>query len=121
MSVPVLFNAFELTIFCILGGLSAAGIVLGFSLIAYLVDTDKLGRSIAINNTFIVLGGCFAQVVFGAVKNISIIRLQFLDGIDIHYYDGLLFLLVFTLLSLLSISYIIFKMPRKEPLQVSSN
>ena len=54
MCIPVLFSYPQIMLVVVLGGISATGVILSFSLIPRLVDVGSCGTAVAINNTFVV-------------------------------------------------------------------
>ncbi|MCX7117024.1 MAG: MFS transporter [Legionellales bacterium] len=105
MAQPYLFSYWGLTLFSIFGGISASGIIIAFSLIPSLIESNYHGTGVAINNTFVVLGGYAGQTLFGVLVNkMDISRyLNILEGshIEPYHYSALLIYLLFTLFALI--------------------
>lgn len=119
MCMPILFNYNELVIFSITSGLSAAGVVLAFSLIPYFINHSQIGIAIALNNTFIVLGGFFAQIIFGVIIELPIkynVTFFIQRDINLYFYNGLLLLAIFSVFSLLAIIITVINMSKHESL-----
>jgi hypothetical protein len=117
MCIPVLFNYYGSLIWCIFSGISASGIVLAFALIPYYTDYHIVGLSIALNNTFLVMGGFCAQVMFGLIVNSKvnyIIGLNLNENMDINYYYGLVFLLILNSIALCSVIFSSLNIKKQE-------
>lgn len=116
MFIPILFNYLNVLIVIITGGISAAGVIIAFSLIPYFVKPEQCGCAIAINNTFVVFGGYVGQMLFAyIVKKFDInayMNIVHDPRINHHYYSGLVIYVLFTLIGLISASMIAFS---KDP------
>ncbi len=117
MSIPVLFSYSQIMLVVVLGGISATGVILSFSLIPRLVDVGSCGTAVAINNTFVVLGGYVGQVLFGiTLKYINVNTYMNIitdPSINQYHYSALLIYLLFTLLGLF-FAILIFKNIRNK-------
>ena len=106
MAVPIRFSHWGLVLVALFGGISAAGVILAFTLISKVISEELSGTAIAVNNTFIVLGGLFGQIAFGTVVgSIKLEEITHLPGIDPQYYFALLIYPLFTFVALVSIIY----------------
>lgn len=111
MSVPILFNHIGLIAVSLLGGVSASGVILAFTLITKVVNPEVSGTAIAVNNTFIVLGGWVGQVLFGiVVSNTPKGFFSISNTIDPHYYYALLLYPLFTFIALATVLLALFFM-----------
>lgn len=104
MSIPLIFSYGEIVIITVMGGFSASGVIIAFSLLPQLVEPARCGTAVALNNTFIVLGGYVGQTLFGLVlKHINIfnyIKLN-IPLPEPYDYSALLLYFIFTLLALI--------------------
>ena len=109
MAVPIVFSYNEVLMVVICGGISASGVIVAFSLLPQLAPPELSGSVVAVNNTFIVLGGFIGQVLFGYIlDNIDISNLAKnydFGSLETHYYSALLIYPVFTLFAFISIFY----------------
>ena len=106
MVVPILFNYYGLVIFSIFAGISASGVVLAFALIPTVTPVGLSGTAVAINNTFVVLGGLCGQVLFGVIlSDFSLERIVHIQGINEDYYSALLLFPASAVLALVAIFY----------------
>ncbi|MCF6766303.1 MFS transporter [Thiotrichales bacterium 19S3-7] len=106
-AIPIIANHFDIVLYSILCGLSASGVVLAFSLVPYYTKAEVTGTAIALNNTFIVLGGFVSQIMFGYAQDTPIryaSKIFDLHIPHIQFYDGLFMLTLFSIFSLIAIS-----------------
>jgi sugar phosphate permease len=103
MAIPVLFNRLEILFVIIAAGISATGIIIAFSLVPRFVAVEFEGSAVAMNNTFVVLGGYCGQVSFGWMVShfditdyFDIIRDE---NIDPNRYSALFLYVIATALS----------------------
>ena len=105
MFIPVLFMYSQIIIVVIFGGISASGVVVAFSIIPYYVKPEQCGAAVAINNTFVVLGGYLGQVLFAKMlKSFDInkyIKIINDPNINHGYYSALIIYVLFTFLGLI--------------------
>ena len=92
MSIPVLFNYIELFMVVTFAGISATGVIVAFSLVPRFAKPEFCGAAIALNNTFVVLGGYVGQLLFGIIlKKIDLDKYLAgslgQHGIESHYYS----------------------------------
>ena len=117
MAVPIMFNYSQILAVVITGGASASGVVIAFTLIQQYVTHKYYGRAIAMNNTFIILGGYVGQVMFGMVLrhiNLNSFVQDFISnqGGNPHYYSAILIYLCFTFFALVFALLIVMKNKR---------
>ena len=109
MAIPVVFSYHEVLIVVICGGISASGVIVAFSIVPQMAPPEFSGAVVAMNNTFIVLGGFVGQVVFGYVLehiNIANIFINYDFGnLETHYYTALLIYPLCTCLAFVAIIY----------------
>ncbi len=112
MAIPVVFSYSGVLIVVICGGISASGVIVAFSLVPKFAPPELSGSVIAMNNTFIVLGGFAGQVIFGYVLdnfNIANIFVNYDFGnLETHYYTALLIYPLFTFIAFIAILYVVF-------------
>ena len=92
MAIPVLFNYTGLVIVALLTGISASGMVIAFAMISEVIPKKIQGTAMGANNTAMIAGAAFGQVLFGYfLVNYNIgnhIEIQ----INPEYYTALLIL-----------------------------
>jgi len=121
LAIPILFNYYGLVIFSVFAGISASGVVLAFSLIPVISPNGLSGTAIAINNTFIVLGGVCGQILFGVIlSDFSLKRIVHIRDINEDYYTALLLFPVSSVLALLAISYALLSLRKTLPVSNSN-
>lgn len=104
MAIPILFSHTELIIVAFLGGVSASGVILAFTIITDVVDPELSGTAIAVNNTFIVVGGLAGQVLFGfIVENNPLVTFSQHSSINAHYYSALLIYPLFSFIAMIAV------------------
>ncbi len=112
MSIPIIFSYHGVLIVVICGGISASGVIIAFSIVPKLAPPQLSGSVVAMNNTFIVLGGFVGQVVFGYVLENFDIANVFVNynfgNLETHYYTALLIYPLFTLIAFIAILYVVF-------------
>ena len=112
MSIPVVFNYLGTAMVVMLGAISATGVIVAFSVVPKIAPPESSGAVVAMNNTFIVLGGFSGQILFGYVlehMNIANIAVNYdFKNLETHYYSGLLLYPVFTLIAFVAIIYAMF-------------
>src|SRR6185437_2488672 len=117
MFIPILFDYSNILLVIISGGISAAGVTIAFSLIPHFVKPEQCGSAIALNNTFIVLGGYTGQVLFATLLQKfdvnDYIHIVGDSHINHHYYSALIIYVFFTLVGLIAALTITFS---KEPI-----
>ncbi len=106
MSIPILFNYIELFMVVTFAGISATGVIVAFSLVPRFAKPEFCGAAIALNNTFVVLGGYVGQLLFGFIlKKIDLDKYIAgslgQHGIESHYYSALLLYLLISILTLI--------------------
>lgn len=105
MAQPYLFSNTGLILFSLFGGISASGIIIAFSLIPWLIPFNFQGAAVALNNTFIIVGGYIGQILFGFfVKNVNINHFFHIisdNKIEPYHYTALLIYLIFTFFALI--------------------
>ncbi|MCX8514599.1 MAG: MFS transporter [Burkholderiales bacterium] len=102
LSIPALFNYPSLLLIAVLGGIYTASVMINFTIIAHIINHKQVGTAIAINNTFLVLGGMFGQIGFGEIlghTKHSLISVS--SNIEFHYYNALLMYPFLSLITLL--------------------
>jgi MFS family permease len=67
MFIPVLFSFNLLILVFILAGISASGVIIAFAIIPTFVEKHLQSTAVAVNNTFIVIGGYIGQLIFGII------------------------------------------------------
>ena len=114
MSIPELFTHNQLITVIILGGISTSGVIMAFSIIPKIVSEELSGTALAVNNTFIILGGYVGQVLFGNIVDNphfftenSIIHAR---NIDPHYYSAILIYPLFAFIGLVAVVFAIRKL-----------
>ena len=109
MSIPVVFNYAGTAMVVVLGGVSATGVMIAFSIVPKIAPPESSGAVVAMNNTFVVLGGFAGQILFGYVlehMNIANVAVNYnFKNLETHYYSALLLYPVFTLIAFISIMY----------------
>ena len=112
MAIPIVFCYHGVLTVVICGGISASGLIVAFSLVPKLAPPELSGSVVAMNNTFIVLGGFVGQIIFGYVLegiNIANVFVNYNFGnLETHYYTALLIYPIFTLIAFLAILYVVF-------------
>jgi MFS family permease len=112
MAIPIIFSYHGVLIVVICGGISASGVIVAFSLVPKLAPPELSGSVVAMNNTFIVLGGFVGQVIFGYVLENFDIANVFVNynfgNLETHYYTALLIYPLFTLIAFIAILYVVF-------------
>lgn len=118
MSIPVVFNYTGTAIVVILGGVSATGVMIAFSIVPKIAPPKSSGAVVAMNNTFVVLGGFAGQILFGYVlenMNIANIAVNYdFKNLETHYYSALLLYPIFTLIAFVSIIYAMYGKHRES-------
>ncbi|MFT6836346.1 MAG: putative MFS family arabinose efflux permease [Francisellaceae bacterium] len=112
MAIPVLFDYTGLVAFSICAGISSSGVVIAFSLIPRIAPSNISGTAIALNNTFMVLGGFIGQLIFGSI--LSGPSLDMSVGINDGYYTALLSLLLSSILAFISLLFTIYHMKKPK-------
>lgn len=113
MAVPILFSYEQLAIVSILGGITTSGVIMAFAIIPKFVSEEMSGTALAVNNTFIIIGGYIGQILFGKIiDNVNILKCNcFLEArnIDPTYYSAILIYPFFALIGLLAVIYAVRK------------
>lgn len=106
MAIPIRFGDSMTVILTVAAGFSTAGVILAFSLIAYIVKLESHGLAISVNNFFIVLGGLFGQVLFSEIiSHFSFHAVYEYCGCSEEYYDPIVMLLISSLLAFCAVFY----------------
>lgn len=120
MATPVVFPYSYVLVVVIGGGISASGVIIAFSLIPKYVDANQCGTAVALNNTFVVLGGYVGQVLFATlVKHGNVDKYLHIihdEQLEPHYYTALLIYVFFTLMGLVFALLLIKKDPKLKVL-----
>lgn len=117
MVYPIKYSDNIILVVAIFAGASTAGVPLGFSIIAYNVPESLVGFSVAMNNTFLVLGGLFGQLLFGGfVAGFSEVVVESFGGIQENYYLALLLL---PLCSVIAFAILIIGLNRKHKSKIA--
>ena len=103
--IPVVFSLGGIIVFVIFAGISAAGIVVAFSMIPHLINKKMTGTAIALNNTFVVLGAFTGQYCFGFLLKSANIYLIDPHISWAHYYTALCLYPVVSLVGLIFLIY----------------
>ena len=111
MAVPILFNYNLLVLVSVIGGFACSGVIMAFSIIPKLVSDELSGTALAVNNTFIILGGYVGQVLFGSLvdKPRFLVHNLLIHArhIDLHYYNGILIYPLFSFIGFVAVVYAI--------------
>jgi MFS family permease len=118
LSIPAIFNYPSLILIAGLGGIYTATVMVNFTIISQIVNHKQVGTSIAINNTFLVLGGMCGQLLFGQI--VAHTKHSFINvssTIEFHYYNALLMYPVLSLITLLLSIMILVSLARLEGIE----
>ena len=104
MFTPVLFTYSHILMVLIAGGISATGVIIAFSMLPQYVKPEQCGSAVAMNNTFVVLGGYIGQILFATIlKSFDInqyIKIIKDPMVDHQYYSALIIYVFFTFMGL---------------------
>jgi MFS family permease len=114
MSVPVLFNYHQLVLVSVIGGFASSGVIMAFSIIPKIVSSELSGTALAVNNTFIILGGYVGQVLFGYLVDKAPFfehnELMHAHHIELHYYNAILIYPLFAFIGVVAVFYVVYKL-----------
>ncbi len=107
MAVPIIFSYITIIFIAVAGGVSGTGVIIAFALLPRFTPPAMNGTAVALNNTFVVLGGYFGQVLFGLILgkfNLDHYLQGIISkhGIEPHFYSAMLIYVVFATCSLVS-------------------
>lgn len=119
MVVPILFSYSFIISITILSGLSCAGITLAFFIIQYNTEPKDKALAVSINNLFIVFGAMFGQILFSYAILYDFNKIYKLSS-EIHpyFYSGIIMILLWTILALISVVFILQTSKKMRPIKV---
>ncbi len=103
MGYPVLLNDSYIMLVMVLGGISASGVIIAFSIIPTLVPKKYACSAISLNNMCVVLGGYVGQILFGVLLKFSNVGNYIINDSapNLHYYSAVLIYLVAAFIGLI--------------------
>lgn len=107
MSIPSVFTYTMIIGVVIAGGISGTGVIIAFALLPKFTPPEMNGTAVALNNTFVVLGGYVGQVLFGVILSKFNLDHYFhgmisKNGVEPHYYSAMLIYVFFAVCSLIA-------------------